>query len=156
MEHSLTNLIAAVENGFFSDTTNTRLKELEQRKTELKALIAVEKEKEVQPLTREQVTKYLSYAITQPSQTLINLLVRKAIIKGNTVDIYLKYATDDPPAGSAHAVKYSINPERNLSERGFLFMSYTYSYTVSAKGRHCKISTPKQGKTRYFTVHIFI
>lgn len=119
VENSLTNLIAAVENGFFSDTTNARLKELEQRKVELKALIAVEKEKEVQPLTREQVTKYLSYAITQPSQTLIDLLVRKAIVKGDTVDIYLKYATDDPPVGSAHAVKYTKNPERNLSERGF-------------------------------------
>lgn len=156
VEHSLTNLIAAVENGFFSDTTNTRLKELEQRKTELKALIAVEKEKEIQPLTREQVTKYLSYAITQPSQTLIDLLVRKAIVKGDTVDIYLKYATDDPPVGSAHAAKYSINPERNLSERGFLFMSYIYSYTVSAKGRHRKIARPEQGEARYFTVQVFI
>lgn len=156
VEHSLTNLIAAVENGFYSDTTNTRLKELEQRKTELKALIAVEKEKEVQPLTREQVTKYLSYAITQPSQTLIDLLVRKAIVKGDTVDIYLKYATDDPPANSAHAVKYSTNPERSLYERGFLFMSYTYSYTVSVKGRHCKLSPPKLGKTRYLTVQVFV
>ena len=156
VEHSLTNLIAAVENGFFSDTTNTRLKELEQRKTELKALIAVEKEKEVKPLTREQVTKYLSYAITQPSQTLIDLLVRKAIVKDDTMDIYLKYATDDPPVGSAHAVKYTKNPERNLSERGFLFMSYTHTYTTDPLGRRCKMYPPKQSEMRYFEVRVFI
>lgn len=156
VEHSLTNLIAAVENGFFSDTTNTRLKELEQRKTELKALIAVEKEKEVQPLTREQAAKYLSYAITQPSQTLIDLLVRKAIVKGDTVDIYLKYATDDPPANSAHAIKYTKNPDWNLSERGSLFMSYSYSYTNHPTGRHCKISLSKQGETKHIEVHVFI
>ena len=90
MEHSLSNLIAAVENGFFSETTTARLKELEQRKTALKALIAVEKEKEVQSLSREQVTKYLSYAITQPSQTLIDLLIQKAIVKSDAIDVYLK------------------------------------------------------------------
>ena len=156
VEHSLTNLIAAVENGFYSETTNTRLKELEQRKVELKALIAVEKEKEVQPLTREQVSKYLSYAITQPSQTLIDLLARKAIVKDDTVDIYLKYIPDDPPANSAREIKFSKNPERNLSERGFLFMSYTYSYTNHPTGRHCKISPPKQGETKHLEVHAFI
>ena len=60
VECSLSNLIAAVENGFFSETTNARLNELESRKAELKEIVARERLKEVKPITKEQVTDYLS------------------------------------------------------------------------------------------------
>lgn len=88
VENSLVNLITAVENGFFSESTNARLKELETRKGELKEIIAKERIKEVKPLTKKQVEDYLCYAITQPSQTMIDLLVKKVLIKDDTIDVF--------------------------------------------------------------------
>lgn len=153
VETALSNLITAVENGFYSEASKERLNELENRKAELKAFILSEKTKEVQPLQRETVVDYLTFAITQPSQNLIELLVRKAIIKDDAVDVYLKYTSDSPPDKNK---KHSKNPERNLSEQGFLFTSFTYSYVAHTKGRRCKFSPPKQGETRNLLVNVFI
>lgn len=158
VETSLSNLIAAVENGFFSETTNERLKELESRKAELKETIAKERVKEITPLTQKQVVDYLTYAITQPSQNLINLLVRKVIVRENAVDVYLKYTSDNPNDDKPKQKRpaYNKNPERNLSEQGFLFMSYTYSYIQGTQGRKRKLTEPKIGLTRHIQVSIFI
>ncbi len=159
VESSLINLITAVENGFFSESTNARLKELENRKTELKEIIASERGKEVKPLSQKQVVDYLSYAITQPAQNLIDLLVRKVLIKDDIVDVYLKYKNDDSPDDSpkrGRPKRNSKNPERNLSEQGFLFMSYTFSYETSPKGRKCKFSNPKQGEIKSIVIEVLV
>ncbi len=138
VENSLSNLLAAVEDGFYSETSKQRLKELEKRKMELKSQIAAEKGKEIKPLTKEQVTEYLSFAITQPSQILIDLLVKKVIIRDDTIDVYLKYTDDNKPSDPPKRgrLKYPANPERNISsERGFLFTVYIYSYDINPMGR---------------------
>ena len=153
---ALTNLIAAVENGFFSETTNTRLKELENRKAELNDIISKEKQKEVKPLTREEVEDYLSYAITQPSQTLIDLLVRKVIVKDDTADVYLKYKSDSPPNDKSKIKIEYKDSARNLSEQGLLFMRFIYGYTANPKGRKNKTSSPKKGDTINIDIQIFI
>jgi hypothetical protein len=143
-EKAINNLIAAVENGFYSESTNERLKELENRKSDLNATIAKERVKEVKPLERKEVEKYLSYAIVKPSQTVIDLLVRKVIIKDNTAEVYLKYCNDEPPRGdTTHKAKI---PERNLSEQGFLFISYTYCYIIKSQ----------QAATREIVIHVMI
>jgi len=79
--------------------------------------------------------------------------VRKAIIQDDAVDVYLKYKSDSPPDKNK---KHSKNPERNLSEQGFLFTSFTYSYIAHLKGRRCKFSPPKQGETQRLLVNVFI
>ena len=45
-DKALNNLVAAIENGLMSDTTNKRLRELEQQKKELETKIAIEKSKQ--------------------------------------------------------------------------------------------------------------
>lgn len=159
VENSLVNLITAVENGFFSDTTNARLKELENRKAELKEIISRERIKEVKPITRKQVEDYICYAITQPSQTMIDLLVRKVLIKDDTIDVYLKYTSDTPPNDtSPKRGRSPINkhPERNLSERGFLFMSYDYRYEARPMGRKPLGVDDREGIPKNIVVCVFI
>jgi hypothetical protein len=159
IETSIANLIAAVENGFYSESTNERLKELENRKDELKAEIAKERVKEVKPMTRKQVEEYLSYAIAQPSQNVIDLLVRKVMIKNDVIDVYLKYTNDsgnDTPPKRGRPKHNEKNPERNLSEQGFLFVSYTYSYIGMRKGRKVKFSMPKRGSTKICVINVLI
>lgn len=157
VETSLSNLIAAVENGFYSETSKERLKELESRKSELKDLIAHERCKEVKPLTKEQVTEYMTYAISQPSQTLIDLLVRKVLIKAEAVDVYLKYTTDSPPNDIKRGrPKIHKNPERNLSERGSLFTEFSYAYETSAKGRKPIGIDTRNGEIKYIQIRIFV
>jgi hypothetical protein len=158
IETSIENLIIAVENGFYSESTNARLKELENRKAELKANIVKMRGKEVKPITRNQVEEYLSYAIAQPSQNVIDLLVRKVIITDDAVDVYLKYSKDgnDDTPKRGRPKQNMKNPERNLSEQGFLFMSYTHYYYTNPRGRKNKFSIPKQMEKRDFLIHVII
>lgn len=135
-ENALSNLIAAVEAGFFSETSKARLLELEDRKKELKATISNEKSKEVHSITKEQVENYLTFAIEQSPQTWIDLLVKRISIKDDVIDLLLEYTPNTSPQPPKTGRKNKAeNPERILSERGSFFMEFHYSYTISKPGR---------------------
>ena len=68
---SITNVFRTVENGFFFDTTNLRIQELEKRKAKLTEYIATEKTKDM--------------------QTVIDMLVRKVVVQNDLINVYLKY-----------------------------------------------------------------
>ena len=160
-ETALSNLIAAVEAGFFSETSKTRLIELEERKKELKLSIATEKSKEVPRITREQVENYLTFAIEQSPQTWIDLLVKRVAIKDDIIELLLEYTHNINPTPPKNGRRNKAeNPERILSERGSFFMEFTFSYRLSKTGRPPlgrpnKYYKPKN-KTRIVTTRIFV
>ncbi len=157
VEKSLSNLVAAIEAGLLTETTRTRLNELEMRKTELKEIIAKERTKEIKPINKSDVAKYIKTALSQPTQAMIEMLVEKAIIKDNIIELYLKYTNDTPPITPERGrPKKSENPERSLSERGFLFIEYTYDYETSAKGRKPLGYDDRHGEIKTFKVQVFV
>ena len=90
---------------------------------------------------------------------MIDLLVRKALIKDDTIDVYLKYSTDAPPKDKATKDGRSpknMNPERNLSERGSLFMSYDYRYEARPTGRKPLGIDDREGIPKNIVVCVFI
>ena len=74
---SLSNLLKAIENGIFSDTTKTRLDELETQKKALTEKLLIEKNKERSVPTADEIKKYLKYAIQKTPRNLVELLVDK-------------------------------------------------------------------------------
>lgn len=60
---SLSNLLKAIENGIFSDTTKARLDELETQKKALTEKLLTEKSKERSIPTAVEIKKYLKYAV---------------------------------------------------------------------------------------------
>lgn len=76
-ERSLSNLLAAIEAGMLTETTKERLTELELTKKELKELIAIEKSKEIKLITANDIRQFVNYALSQPTQVMIELLVQK-------------------------------------------------------------------------------
>lgn len=157
VEKSLSNLVAAIEAGLLTETTKARLQELEESKRMLSEVIAVEKSKEKKLLTKDDIGLYVQYALSQPNQTLIDLLVSKVVIYNDKIELFLKYtdAPDEPPKRGKH--KASENPERNISERGSFLGEYVYEYEVNLNGRKPRIYIPELRKeTRYTLVRVLV
>lgn len=151
---SITNLFKAVENGFYSDSTNSRIQELERRKAELTEFITTEKTKEVEPLTEEQVLEYLAIAKTKDMQTVIDMLVRKVIVQNDLIHVYLKYDILSPKDDNPKHIK---DPTQILSERGLLLFSHSHPYFLSPNGKiYLEFIPNKELARKEFVVNIFI
>lgn len=140
-----------------TETTKARLQELEESKRTLSEVITVEKSKEKKLLTKDDIGLYVQYALSQPNQTLIDLLVDKVVIFNDKIELYLKYTDtpDEPPKRGKH--KASENPERNISERGSFLGEYVFEYAVNINGRKPRIYIPELRKeTRHTLVRVLV
>lgn len=80
-QKALDNIIKAAEAGFFTATTTNRAEELEDEIANLNILIAKERNKLEQEISREEVMKYLTNGVRQKSpEILIELLINKITI----------------------------------------------------------------------------
>jgi site-specific DNA recombinase len=98
---SLTNLLKALENGIFSETTNKRLKELEEQKTELDNKIASHSLLAKKPLESPKVLEWFnSFKVidtgdNRAKDRLISLFVNKIIAYKDYIDIYFNVDGDN-------------------------------------------------------------
>ena len=81
----LKNLLSAIENGIFNDTTNQRMKELEISKKELEEKIAQTSAQSIQPFNEEQIYAYLlsfkdiDQNNEKAKQRLIGMFINKVV-----------------------------------------------------------------------------
>lgn len=110
-------MLKAIENGIFSDTTKTRLDELEAQKKALTEKLLIEKSKERSVPTADEIKKYLKYAVQKTPRNLVELLVEKIIVYMDKIEIFLKYP-GEPHTTPPHN---DNNPDgTDNSDRGFL------------------------------------
>lgn len=88
MNIALQNLVAAIEQGILSNTTNQRLHELETRQQELERLAIIEKSKLAVTLSEETVREFYTQALRLEPQLLIDCLVKEIILYDDKIEIY--------------------------------------------------------------------
>ena len=121
-EKAITNLLTAIEAGIFTDSTKSRLQELEEKKKELEEKILLEKSKVKTSISREEIETYLKYAIQQSPKPLLDLLLEKVVVYKDKIKIYMKYIGDTPSNGSPDK---NDTPDGTDSVRGFLILSHS-------------------------------
>ena len=89
VETSLNNLVAALERGIMSNTTNKRLHELETRQIELEKEISIEKCKTIICLNEVQIKSFYEKALRLDAQMLIGTLIKEVIVFNDKIEIYL-------------------------------------------------------------------
>ena len=87
VEHSLDNIIAAIEKGIVSLTTNKRLHKLETRQQELLRQIEIEKAKSIVILTKAELRTYYKEALLLEGKLLINYMVKEITLYNDRVVI---------------------------------------------------------------------
>lgn len=96
----LKNLLTALENGIFNDTTNQRMQELEQNKKELSAKIAERSTLTIPKLEEQQVYNFLlsfkdlDYSLENAKQRLIDMFVNRIILFDDHCEIYFNVSDD--------------------------------------------------------------
>ena len=96
IEKSISNLISALERGIFSDTTKSRLNELEGQLSIIKEQIIYEGAQAKVALSKEDIITYIKSALKKEAKRLINLLVEKIILYKNKIEIFYKYQMKSP------------------------------------------------------------
>lgn len=97
-QKALDNIIKAAEAGFFTATTRDRAEELEDEIANLNILIAKERNKLEQEISREEVMKYLTNGVRQKSpEILIELLINKITIWDDHIEIEFNYSNNTNP-----------------------------------------------------------
>ena len=99
-ESAIENIMSAVERGFFNATANKRMRELEERQSELDRLIIIERSKMQVKVSAEEIRTFYEAALLQESQMLINYLVREIIVYDNEIQIYFKSPLQTSPDDS--------------------------------------------------------
>ena len=99
-ESAIENIMSAVERGFFNATANKRMRELEERQSELDRLIIIERSKMQVKVSAEEIRTFYEAALLQESQMLINYLVREIIVYDEEIQIYFKSPLQTSPDDS--------------------------------------------------------
>ena len=96
----LANLLRALENGIFNDTTNDRMRELEIANKELKEKIISREMLTIKPLDENIVYAYLcsfkdlDYSLNNAKQRLIDMFVSRVVLYDNECFIYFNISDD--------------------------------------------------------------
>ncbi len=124
---ALKNIIAAVEAGIFTDTTKSRLQELEKQKKELETQIVTAKNSSCITLTKEKIYKHITTALQRNEQCLIDMLVKRVNLFPDKIEILLKYDTK-PIDRDGHYGRKNKNHKKDNPTCGSFYISYTYNY----------------------------
>ena len=134
IEKSINNLITAMEQGIISDSTKTRLDELEKQKNELLAKIAVIKNKEKLQYTKEDIITFIKNALTKSPKVMLDILIKNIIIYDDKIEILYNYVSD------------IFNPDEK-THRAFCF--YTENCTLTNLTYSSKKSVKSVGLRLY-------
>ena len=115
---ALNNLMAAIEQGIISNTTNKRLHELESKQEELERQMLIEKNKLALQLSEDTVRKFYTDALKAEPKLLIDCLIKEIILYDDKIEIYFNSPI-------------KISPDES---RGFTF--YTENIKITYKDPH--------------------
>lgn len=129
VKKSLSNLLTAIESGIFTDSTKSRLQELEQQQREFEEKILIENSKVKTSISRKDIELLLRHALKQTPKNMIDLLLQKVIVYKDKTQIYMKYTgcgpldTDDKTDVTNNTDKTNDTPDGNFPARGYLILS---------------------------------
>ena len=104
-ETALNNLVAAIERGILSNTTNKRLHELESRQEELERLILIEKSKTAVKVSEQDIREFYEQALREEPKMLINCLIKEIVLFDDRMEIYFNSPIKKSPDES------EVNPK---------------------------------------------
>ena len=89
IENSLANVMSAIERGIITNTTNKRLKELEERQEEVERLILKERSKAQIKVPEKDIREFYNEALQLESLMLVNYLVKEIKLYNDRAEVYL-------------------------------------------------------------------
>lgn len=89
VDKALDNVMAAIEQGIVSKTTNKRLHELEEQQEMLEKEILIEKSKTAVKVPEQTIREYYEEAIKLEDNMIINYFIKEIILYNDRVEIHI-------------------------------------------------------------------
>jgi hypothetical protein len=96
-ETAINNILGAIEQGAYSQSTIKRLHQLEDRQVELETLILKEKNKMGEKISAAEIRAFYKEALKSMPQILINHFVKTVLVSENEIKIYFNSPIERGP-----------------------------------------------------------
>ena len=93
---AISNIMIAIEKGILTETTNSRLEELEKQKKTLQEKLVIKQSKERYELTKEDIQNFFKYTMKKCPDRAIELFIRQIKVYDKKIEIYLNYSINQP------------------------------------------------------------
>ncbi len=87
IQTALDNVMTAIEQGIVNNTTNKRMKDLENQLADLEKQIIIERSKSSFKLTRQEIMEYYLKALQLEPKLLIDYLIKEIIVYDDKIEI---------------------------------------------------------------------
>ena len=108
VETALNNLVSAVERGIISNTTKSRLLELEQQQEQIESQILIERNKQAVQLTESDIREFYKQVLTLEPQMLISFFVKKITLYDDKIEIQFNSPTNVSPDGNSRGFSFYL------------------------------------------------
>lgn len=104
VEKQINNLLEAIMNGIYTESTKARLEKLEEEKAKISHKIKLEQSKEKLRLTQNDIIKFMKKALSKKPLVLIDLLIKEIKLYNDKIEIFLNYTDKENPDDENHQV----------------------------------------------------
>lgn len=81
----------AIEQGIFTETTKSRMEELEEQLADTENKILVEQYKLEAQIKKEQIVEYITHSLRQKPKLLVHTFIQKVILWDDKIEIYFNF-----------------------------------------------------------------
>ena len=110
--------MSAIEKGVLTNTTKTRLEELEKQQIELQQKVIIEQAKEKYELTKEDIQDFFKYTIKEFPNQIFDYLVKFVRVYNDKIEIGLNYMIN-PTENDTEQVVQKVFTETHETQRIF-------------------------------------
>ena len=128
---AISNIMIAIEKGILTDTTRSRLEELEKQKKDLQEKLVIEQSKERYELTKEDIQNFFKYTMKKCPDRAIELFIKQIKVYDDKIEIYLNYSINQPHTTKQTSKK--LFTETHTTQRifkGGTIRTFTKTYDV--------------------------
>ena len=119
-EKAIDNVLSAMEQGLFTNSTKERLEQLEKRKNDLNEKIALEHSKTKLSITESDIRIYIYEALKKEPRLMVDALIKKVVLYNDKIEIHYNFTN-------------RTNPDGDENHRDFIFYTCKKSFSLQCR-----------------------
>ena len=129
---SISNIMNAIENGIFTDSTKSRLEELETLKKNLQEQLVIEESKVSNEFTKEEIKEFFKYAMKECPERAIELFIKFVKVYENKIEIGVNFSMPQQNEEIEQEISYLFTETevKTRKVRGGKTITKTLTYDV--------------------------
>lgn len=126
---SISNMLSAIEKGIITNTTKSRLEELELQRKDLQEKLLIEQSKQVRIYTKEEIYNFLKYGIKDSPIQAIQKYIQKIFVYENKIEILLKCSINKESEQTTKKISTKTYIREKVCKGGKINIK-TYTYDI--------------------------